>query len=713
VKSLARPLQIDLFGPVRLTVGEEPLALRIPAGTISLLAYVLIHHGVPLAREAVAFALCPDADERAARARLRWHLHKLLQSGLPAVGEPWIVSDKRTLQWNAEAPATVDVIAFDRFSADPAEFANAVALYNGELAAGLQDEWLAQPRERYRERQIEMLLALMTAAQENGDRSVAAAFAKQVLRWDPWREDALRAFVRLRYQSGDRAGAIQTYHEFAERLRLDLGVEPMPETRAEYDLISTASHPPDVTGAPLAAPTTRAFSVVRPLPAPLSSFCGREEEVTTIRSLLEQRRLVTLTGSGGVGKTRLAVETARVLGEAFPEGIALVEFASLTTDDMVVPWTARALAVTELAGVPLLETVAAHIGTTRVLLVLDNCEQVLGGVVAAVEMLHAACPALHVLATSREPLWIAGERVELVQPLAARDASSPAVQLFVDRATDAAPAFRRRAGEDDLRLIAHICERLDGVPLAIELAAARVNALSLRQIADRLDDRFALLRGGNRTASARQRTMEATIGWSYHLLGEEERRLFARLGIFPGTFSLATSAAICGDGADESAVLEQLSSLINKSLLNVEVGEAATRYVLLDTIRAYARARLVEAGELHGLRRTHAEYFTALAQAIELRVHEVGLDAFGDFQPELDNVRAALEWSLGERHDILLGARLAATLRWFLEATIASRGTAWVELALALLPPGTSPDIEARLRAVAPEGLPVSSPTRR
>lgn len=692
VKALARPLQIDLFGPPRLRSDDEPVAFRVPPGTVSLLAYLLVQHGAPLTRESVAFALWPDADEQTARARLRWHLHTLHQSGLPTAGEtPWIIGDKRTLQWNDEARATVDVIAFDRFSTDPAKYAKAVALYNGELAAGLQDEWLAQPRERYRERLIDMLLALTSVARERGDRIAAASYAKQVLRWDPWREDALRAFIELRSESGGRAGAMQTYQGFVERMRRELGVEPMRETRAAYELISSA------------APTPR-LRIVRPLPAPLSSFLGREDEVTMIRTLLGQRRLVTLTGSGGVGKTRLAIETARALGERFPDGIALVELASLTTDDMVAPWIARALAVTEHAGAPLLETIAAHIGTARLLLLLDTCEHVLGGVVAAVQMLHAACPALHVLATSREPLWIPGERVELVQPLAARDASSPAVQLFIDRAMDAAPAFRGRKSAADLALIAQICERLDGVPLAIELAAARVNALGVQQIADRLGDRFALLRGGSRTASPRQRTMEATIDWSYELLDEDERRLFARLGVFPGTFSLAASAAICSDGTGESTVLEHLSSLISKSLLHVEVGEAATRYLLLDTIRDYARARLVEADELEGLRRAHAQYYSALAQAIDARADDGDVEAFSDFQPELDNVRAALEWSLSERHDVLLGARLAAALRWLLETTIPERGTAWIELARALLPPDAPSEIGHRLRAEVKNG---------
>jgi predicted ATPase len=325
----------------------------------------------------------------------------------------------------------------------------------------------------------------------------------------------------------------------------------------------------------------------------------------------------------------------------------------------------------------------------------------LDGVAAALAALLAACPSLHVLATSREPLWIPGERVELVQPLAAHETSSPAVQLFIDRATDAAPAFRRPANDDDLRLIASICERLDGVPLAIELAAARVNALSVRQIADRLDDRFALLRAASRTTAPRQRTMEAAIAWSYEMLDADQRRLFRRLGVFPGMFSLASSVAICGGGASESAVLEQLSWLINTSLLNVALDETASRYVLLDTMRAYARARLSDDGELETLRRAHAEHFTRLAEALDARPSDARLAAFRDFEPELDNVRAALEWSLSERRDVVLGARLAAALRAFLEATIPSRGRAWTALALSLLPEGSTPELEDRLRIAA------------
>ena len=347
------------------------------------------------------------------------------------------------------------------------------------------------------------------------------------------------------------------------------------------------------------------------LPSQLNCFIGREQEVLEVKQLLTTTRLLTLTGAGGCGKTRLALQVATELVEEFKHGVWWVEFAALS-DPLLVPQTvALALSVSEQTGHTLLETLSDTLRPRQLLLVLDNCEHVVTSCAQLTETLLRACPSLHILVTSREVLRLPGETAWPVPSLRMPDpchlpsveelATYEAVQLFVERAKAVLPAFTLTY--EHAPAIAQICRLLDGLPLAIELAAARIRVLSVEQIAARLDNASRLLTRGNRTALPRQQSLSATFDWSYRLLSLKEQFLFRRLSVFLGSFPLAAAAAVCtGESVDEDDVLNLLSQLVEKSMVLVEQRSGEVRYRLLKTIRQYGQRRLQEAGEAIAVR---------------------------------------------------------------------------------------------------------------
>ena len=359
------------------------------------------------------------------------------------------------------------------------------------------------------------------------------------------------------------------------------------------------------------------------LPAEASSFVGRGRELAELEALLRRTRLLTLSGTGGVGKTRLALELARAAGSSYESGAALVELASVSEGSLVLDAVATALDVRPLAAQELVEAVIDFLAPRRLLLVLDNCEHLLSASAAVVDALLRGAPHLTILATSREPLRAAGEVVFRVPSLEIPDPEQPldprrlldyeAVSLFVERAAAAAPGFA--LDEENAEDVARICLRLDGLPLALELAAGRLGALSPAAIGARLDDRFRLLRTGSHAAPTRQQTLTATLEWSHELLEPDERTLLRRLSVFAGGFELeAVEDACAGDDLDATEIADTLARLVEKSLVAVEYGDRRNRYRLLETVRIYARARLDDAGETTALAVRHARWALALAE---------------------------------------------------------------------------------------------------
>jgi non-specific serine/threonine protein kinase len=450
------------------------------------------------------------------------------------------------------------------------------------------------------------------------------------------------------------------------------------------------------------------------LPLSLTSFHGREEDGNALQQSLSEARLVTLTGMGGVGKTRLALETARAAAERFPDGVCFVELAPLGDPKLV----AQRIAATLGVAVPYEEPGmgAAWIGKLAekcMLLVLDNCEQVVETAAAVAQQILERCPGVRILATSREALRIGGERVMRVDPLAVPAShenrapsladlrASPAVALFLERARLVAPSLK--LGEDAAawQTVATICARLDGLPLAIELAAGRMNAMTFETLSRALDGRFQLLTNGARSALPRHQTLHALIDWSYDLLGDAAQRVFRRLAVFSGGCTLESAESVCaGDGVGSHEVLANLSSLVDKSLIVADPAGTLVRYAMLETVRAYAQCRLTDAGECQATSRLHAEYFADLVHRNNARWGNVPMSAWIEpVEREVDNLRAALQWSLVDQNDVLLGASIAAgQSRIFELLLLPDEGYRWCEHALSALQPAPPPALEAPLQ---------------
>jgi non-specific serine/threonine protein kinase len=433
------------------------------------------------------------------------------------------------------------------------------------------------------------------------------------------------------------------------------------------------------------------------LPRVLTSFIGRTREQVTVARLLQEAPLLTLTGAGGCGKTRLAIEVARAVVAAYPDGVCLVELAPLADPTLVAQAVATALGVPEEPGHPWLSLLAAALQEKHLLLVLDNCEHLVGACAELAGTLLQSCPQLQVLATSREPLRMAGEQVWRVPSLSLPDPRQPApawhlhdaeaVRLFVERARAVQPAFALT--EQNAAAALQVCRRLDGIPLALELAAARLAVLTLEGLAARLDDCFRLLTGGSRTALPRQQTLRATMDWSYALLAEAERALLRRLAVFAGGWTLEAAEAVCaGQGLDAWLVLDMLAGLVNKSLVVLEEPKAAAggegRYRLLETVRQYAQELLVASGETAMVRERHLAWCLALAEEAEPALLGAGQRGWLErLETERDNLRAALQWT-GESSEVALGLRLASALgrSWELRGHW-SEGRGWLEGLLA------------------------------
>ena len=405
---------------------------------------------------------------------------------------------------------------------------------------------------------------------------------------------------------------------------------------------------------PLRVPKT---VVSQRLPTQFTSFVGRNTEVARVRELLADNRLVTVTGAGGAGKTRLAVQVAGQLAGEFSGGVWYVDLAPITDPELVPTTAARALGLPDQPGRSTMDTLTRFIADRQMLVVLDNCEHLLDAGAALMVALLEACPGLTLLATSREPIGVAGEVSWRVPSLSLTD---EAVELFTDRARGARSDFE--ISGDNAAVVAEICRRLDGLPLAIELAAARVRALTLPEILDSLHDRFRLLTGGARTAVRRQQTLRASVEWSHELLTEPERVLFRRLAVFLGGFDLDAAQAVAGGGdVQRYQVLDQLSLLVDKSLVVAENIRDRTRYRLLETVRQYAQEKLGESGEADSVRTRHRDYYTSMAALLDPQAGRNYEQCNEQAEIEVDNLRAAFGWSR-ENSDVESALALASSL---------------------------------------------------
>lgn len=445
---------------------------------------------------------------------------------------------------------------------------------------------------------------------------------------------------------------------------------------------------------PLRTPKTVA---VHNLPAQLTSFIGRGGQLAEVRESLRTSRLVTLTGAGGVGKTRLGIEVAARLAEKVDGGVWFVDLAPIADPDIVAIAAARALGLPDQPGRSTTETLLGFIGERPMLVVLDNCEHLLDATAALIQDLINSCPGLRLLVTSREPIGVAGEVTWRVPSLSV---DHEAIDLFVDRARLARPDFTLA---DQRTVVAEICRRLDGMPLAIELAAARVRALSVDEIRDSLQDRFRLLTGTSRTAVRRQQTLHASVDWSHALLTESERVLFRRLAVFVGGFDLAAARFVAGGSdVERFQALDQITLLVDKSLVVVESSRGATRYRLLETVRQYALEKLGESGDGDEVRARHRDHYLEVARRLDDPAEASDGQQLERVEAEIDNLRAAFGWCL-DRGDAATALCLASALvpLWLARGRIHESLVGWFDPALGESGRGgdLAPAIEARALA--------------
>ncbi|MFJ3922086.1 AfsR/SARP family transcriptional regulator [Streptomyces sp. NPDC090022] len=715
-------MRFEVLGPVTVRT-DDGEAVAVPEAKVrALLADLLVHEGRPVPVDTLIDDLWGDAVPGNPANSLQTKVSQLRRALAKAEpGARALVAYGPAGYALRVAPDAVDAGRFTRLTArarqetDPAAKAElltrALELWRASAYADFRDAGFAraaiarleEQRLTVREELAEVRLAL-------GEHTALADELAALVALHPLRQRLWATLMRALYRSGRQSEALAAYAGLRERFAEELGIDPGPELASLHTAIlrqdpalAGAPAPPGTATAPVGpspaapapasptTPTTPAAEAPSPtpspipspapappsrprtnLPAPVSALVGRQDATARVRALVEANRLVTLTGPGGVGKTRLALAAAARLAEEpaaarFPDGVWFVELAGsggevaetvaaalgLRDDDVHQDADVRAAAARNGTADVLSGVVAEALAARRMLLVLDNCEHLVGPLAAFVGLLLRRAPGVRVLATSQEPLALSGEVLEAVAPLAGAEA----MELFAARAAACAPGFALEPGNTEA--VALICRRLDGIPLALELAATRVRVLGVHALADRLHDRFRLLDQVRRDAPARQRTLRATIDWSWDLLAPPERTLMRRLAVFTGGFTLESAEAVCaGGGIAADDVLDLLTRLVDRSL--VVAAHPPARYRILESVLAYGRERLDEAGEAAALRQRHARHFTELAE------HAAPLLHGGDqrrwlhvLDTEAPNLRAALEHAGPD------GLRLVNSLAWY------------------------------------------------
>ncbi|MFI2215026.1 BTAD domain-containing putative transcriptional regulator [Streptomyces sp. NPDC020141] len=650
-------MYFSVLGPLTVhSAAGEPV--RVPEAKIRLLlAALLVRAGRTVSSDRLVDDVWGARTPRHPAGALQTKVSRLrraLELGEPGAGK--LVESRAPGYLLRTGPADVDSGRFADTTAaayateDPRTRAElltkALALWQGEPFAGLGEAAFLRPAaESLQEQRLAALEALAEARLELGEHHVLAGELGGPVARHPLRERLRAVHIRALYRAGRQSEALAAWADLRKLLAEELGADPSPELAALHRAI--LEHDEELAAAPVARRGAAAP------PVPPTDLTGRAEAVSAVGELLAVHRLVTLTGPGGVGKTRLAEAVSGRTAGICPDGVRVVALAGPAA---VAEQLSAALGIREEGTAGLEDALRSR----RILLLLDNCEHVIDSAAEVVRRILAAAPGVRVLATSREPIGLAGEAVWTVPPLSQADAE----RLFARRASAAVPGFA--VTEENAEAVAEICRRLDRLPLALELAATRVRALGVRELSARLDDRFRLLAGGRRGGPARHRTLRAVIDWSWELLADDERTVLRRLSVFAGGCTLDAAETVCGGRPD---VLDPLIRLVDRSLVTVADGP---RYRLPESVAAYARERLAEAGESEDLGQRHHTYFADLAERAADRLHGpeqrrglVCLDR------ESADLRAALDWAV-RRGDADGAARvsLASAWYWFLRGRL-------------------------------------------
>lgn len=696
------PLKLFLLG--RFRVERTAQTICLPTRKVESLLAFLALHPEPHPREKIAALFWGDVTDAQAAGSLRKALTLLRQH----LGGEILIADRKTIQRNPDLAWWCDAHEFQQqasefLSAYPVDPGRVnIELYHGDLLEDWYDDWITFKRERYRALYLETLLQLTQAMRARSEYPRAIQLAQKVLTLDAANESAHQHLMFCYWAMGKRCEALQQYHACQRALNTELGVSPISETTALFERMRQTP-----------AVSASATALMTNLPIPISSFVGRKQELADVKGLLHSAgtRLLTLTGTGGCGKTRLAIQSATDLVDAFNDGVWWVDFAPLLDTALVLPSVAKVWNLREEQNHSLLKVLANYLYSKQLLLVLDNCEHLLEACAQWVDELLKTCPTLKIMTTSRESLGLTGETIYRVPSLALPDggrsslaamASCESVQLFAARAATINPHFTLH--EQNGWAVARICQQLDGIPLAIELAAAWARVLTPDEILARLEDRFAWLTQGSRTALPRQQTLRATLDWSYDTLSAAEANLFRRLAVFVGGFTLKAAEQICAEEAHPSNIFGLLTRLIEKSLVAVTAHNDSACYLMLETIRHYADEKLLASGEDVPMRNRHANFFLALAEEAAPKLAggepEVWLARLGI---EHDNLRAAIDW-LTQYGDTEMALRLGGALWRFWERRgYLSEGLGQLTKLLSL--PVTSLHPKTRLKALYAAGV--------
>lgn len=584
-------------------------------------------------------------------------------------------------------PMSIDLHAFralttqGRSATDVAErdelLGKALALWRGIPFASLDTPWLNDVRTALEAERFSVVLDRNDAALRVGRHNELLPPLTALAADHPLDERLAGQLMLAQFRCGRQADALETFRIVRERLVEELGADPGPALRGVHQQILDGD-----PGHQIAAPAPRIEVVTRQraaVPRRITSFVGRDDDIAHVTEALGMSPLVTLTGVGGVGKTRLALEVASRMENQFDDGAVFCELAPLDDGSAVGHAAAAALRLQQQQGLGIEDSVIEFLRTHRMLLLVDNCEHVLPAAARLVDQIVRNCPHVVVLATSREALGVGGERILPVPPLPAGEAA----QLFAERAKAGRPDFDLE--REPVGAVDEICRRLDGLPLAIELAAARMRAMSSIDVARRLDS-LRLLSGGTRDAPRRQQSLAATIDWSYHLLTEAEQALFVRLSVFAGGFDLDAAHGVCGADSDtDDDTLDLLTGLVDKSMVKMRAGVDRTRYFVLETLRAYGRDRLRENGLLDQCVSRHANYYTDLAEAAAAGMHGADEGAWVmRMLPDYDNLRAAFEHAVADG-DIDTALRLVTSLSELTHLRIGYEASDWAERAIGLV----------------------------
>jgi predicted ATPase/DNA-binding SARP family transcriptional activator len=687
-------LEVRLLGTFELKHKNKPISIASRPAQ-SLFAYLILNAGTLHRREKLAGMLWPDSLEETARDNLRhalWRIRKALGS---SSSTSFLHADDLGISFKATADYWLDSAALEKLDEDTptVELMTVLSAYQGEVLPGFYDDWVVLEREHLYSIFEHHMARLMSLLRDEKRWLDILDWAERWIKLGQKPEPAYRALMSAHAAKGDMSKVAASYARCVKSLH-EFGMEPSEQSKELYKKLKSGKDAPTTVSVTTTSVGKEASSNV---PLPLTSFVGRQRELKEIVKLLSTSRLLTLTGPGGVGKTRLAIETARHSPKNFKDGVFWVGLVGLSNVNLVPQEIALSLNVREKSNEPLIETLKTYLKPKEILIVLDNCEHLIKACAQYAEQLLAACPKLRILATSIEALGLFNETTwqvpslplpEMQGALSLKELQGFAsINLFDERAGNAKSGFV--LDERNASSVAQICRQLDGIPLAIELAAARIKVLSVAEIASRLDDRFSLLTAGSRTAIPRHQTLRATIDWSYDLLTEPERILLRRLSVFAGGFTLEAAEEVCSQGMKRSDILDLLGRLVDKSLVIVEADSevSGTRYRLLETIRQYALEKLVETGGASLIRDRHLDFYLRLAEKSEPHIfgHESVL-WINRLDKELDNIRAAMEWSTNSGKAVA-ALRMAGSLAyfcyfWFARGNLLSEWQHRIQLAL-------------------------------